>query len=178
MNPLTIYPGLFDKRVEFFAYQEDVYCFYDGMKLHYNEFTDAVMLKVINHMAMNPHLVKWVQDKTKLDFGGDFTKRYIYYWREKLNLTPDIDLDGTMNGCDFFACDEDVPMMLSINNGKPLSKREIEVLKEVTLPDKLIADHLHNSTETILSHFQNIRQKTGLHNKLELTQMACKQGII
>ena len=178
MNQSNIYPGLFDKRVEFFAVGGDVFCFYNRQTLNYNEFPNHIMLKVIEHMSLNPQLVKWVQQKTKLDFGGDFSKRYIYYIFGGLNHTADIDLDGSMNGCDFFQCDEDVPMVLTINNGKALSKREIEVLKEVTFPDKLIADHLHNSTETILTHFQNIRQKTGLHNKLELTQMACKEGII
>jgi len=128
-------------------------------------------------MVENPHYVKKVQN-TKKDFGGDFSKRYTYYIFGGLNLTPDIDLDGTMNGCDFFNCDEDVPMILTVNNGKSLSRREIEVLRTVTLPDKLIADQLHNSKDTILSHFQNIRFKTGLNNKPELTEMACKQGVI
>lgn len=175
-NP-SIYPGLMDSRVEFFAVENEVFCFHNKQTLTYDEFPGWITLAVINHMNENPQYVRKVQ-QTEKDFGGDFSKRYIYYIFGGLNLVPDIDEDGTFNPCDFYNCDEDVPMILSINNGKPLSKSEIRVLKGVTLSDKAIADNLFNSRETVLSHFQNIRSKTGLHNKLELTEMACKQGVI
>lgn len=177
MKSPTIYPGLLDKRVEFFAIDNEVYCFHGKQTLSYNEFPGWITLAVINHMNENPALVKKVQ-ATEKDFGGDFSKRYIYYIFGGLNLIPDIDVDGTINPCDFYNCDEDVPMILQVNNGKPLSKREIEVLRSVTLSDKAIADRRYTSRDTVITHFQNIRIKTGLTNKPELVEMACKQGVI
>lgn len=177
MNQPNIYPGLLNSSVEFFAIEDEVFCFHNKQTLSYDEFPGYITLAVISHMNENPQYVRKVQ-KTEKDFGGDFSKRYIYYIFGGLNLVPDIDEDGTFNPCDFYNCDEDVPMILSINNGKSLSKREIQVLKLVTMPDQLIADRLYNSRETILSHMQNMRSKTGLTNKSELTKLAVQQGVI
>jgi len=174
--PIGILPG--DNRVEFFAHDFDVLCFHNGKTWSYNEFPDYICLAVIAHMAENPHLVKEVQENTLMDFGGDFSKRYTYYIFGGLNLTPDIDLDGTMNGCDFFNCDEDVPMILSINNSNPLTKRQIDIMRNVTLPNKHIADRLHISILTVETHMQNIRVHTGLFDKSEMTAVAVKEGMI
>lgn len=178
MNLPSIYPGMIDKRVEFFAVDDEVFCTHNFKTLPYNQFPSHISLAVIGHMSENPHLVKFVQKKTKKDFGGDFSKRYTYYIFGGLNLTPDIDLDGTMNGCDFYNCDENVPVILSVNNGKSLTKTEVDLLKMVVRPTRVIANNLFRSYDTITTHIQNIQHKTGLASKTELTELACKQGII
>lgn len=82
MNQPHIYPGLFDKRTEFFAYNEDVYCFHDGKPMHYNEFPDHLHLSVLGHMSENPQYVKWVQEKSKRDFGGRLLQAlYLLHFR-------------------------------------------------------------------------------------------------
>lgn len=60
-----------------------------------------------------------------------------------------------------------------------LTPREIETIQRTLLPDKNIATDLNISYYTVLSHFKNIRLKTGLQDKLQLAYyLGTKQGII
>ncbi|QTE37524.1 helix-turn-helix transcriptional regulator [Mucilaginibacter gossypii] len=66
---------------------------------------------------------------------------------------------------------------IKIKNGVTLSPSEMEVFKRVMLADKVIADQLFISVETVKKHFQNIRRKTGLSNKIEIAIWATQTVI-
>ena len=59
-----------------------------------------------------------------------------------------------------------------------LSQKEREVIALLGLPDKLIADKLHMSENTVKAHQRNIRLKLGITNKTEMAILATKQGYI
>ena len=61
-----------------------------------------------------------------------------------------------------------------------LSEREIQVLEQLVhgLSNKEIADKLHISTHTVISHRKNITQKTGIKSQSGLTIYALSNRII
>jgi DNA-binding NarL/FixJ family response regulator len=63
---------------------------------------------------------------------------------------------------------------------KQLSDREVEILKLIVegLSKKEIADKLNISVNTVNIHRKNIMGKLNIHNAVELTKYAIKEGII
>lgn len=63
---------------------------------------------------------------------------------------------------------------------RSLSRRELEVLKLVAngLPAKAIAKELHISVKTVDRHKSNIMAKLEMHNQVDLTRYAIREGII
>ena len=61
-----------------------------------------------------------------------------------------------------------------------LSEREIEVLREVASgnANKLIADHLEISEETVKAHMRKILSKLGANDRTHAVAIALKRGII
>lgn len=67
-----------------------------------------------------------------------------------------------------------------VENNKGLSSREINVLREVVYgyTNKEIADHLHISFNTVLTHRKNIVAKLGIKTVPGLTFYAIMNGVI
>lgn len=68
------------------------------------------------------------------------------------------------------------PYDLLIDPG--LTKREQEILSNITLSDKIIALILHISERTVINHSVNIRRKTGCRSKAELADYAAQTKIV
>lgn len=69
-----------------------------------------------------------------------------------------------------------VPYDLLINPG--LTTRELEIMKYIVFPDKIIAALLNISIRTVVNHSVNIRSKTGCKSKSELVMYAAKQQYV
>lgn len=69
---------------------------------------------------------------------------------------------------------------LRTDTGAYLTAREIEVLKLIAsgMLDKEIADHLGISVNTVPMHTKNLRIKTGLFRKADLTRFATLKNLI
>jgi DNA-binding NarL/FixJ family response regulator len=69
---------------------------------------------------------------------------------------------------------------LSNNPAEILTKREKEIVVMISqgLTDKEIADKIHLSPLTIITHRKNILHKLGLKNKVELTRYAFSNNLI
>lgn len=61
-----------------------------------------------------------------------------------------------------------------------LTRREKEILKLIAqgLTDKEIAEQVHLSALTVISHRKNMLSKLGLKNKVELTRFAMENGLL
>lgn len=61
-----------------------------------------------------------------------------------------------------------------------LTERELEVLRELTasMTNEEIAEKLHISVNTVKRHLQNIMEKTGFENRLELAMNAKLLGLV
>lgn len=65
-------------------------------------------------------------------------------------------------------------------NSKPLSIREVEVLRLVAqgMSAKDVAKQLQISVKTVDRHKSNIMQKLNMHNQVELTRFAIRGGLV
>ena len=74
------------------------------------------------------------------------------------------------------------PVDLGFGNVNRLSmtERDLDVLRELTLgyTNEEIAEHLHISINTVRTHIQNMLNKTGYKNRLELVVNAASLGIV
>jgi DNA-binding NarL/FixJ family response regulator len=61
-----------------------------------------------------------------------------------------------------------------------LTEREIEVLREVAAgkANKMVAEHLAISEETVKAHMRNILSKLGANDRTHAVTIALKRGII
>jgi DNA-binding NarL/FixJ family response regulator len=61
-----------------------------------------------------------------------------------------------------------------------LTEREIEVLRQVAAgnANKIVADHLAISEETVKAHMRNILLKLGANDRTHAVTIALKRGII
>ena len=88
-------------------------------------------------------------------------------------------MDRTMAGESVYPLDPpDVPF--GRVRRADLTERELEVLRELTgsLTNEEIAERLHISANTVKRHIQNIMQKTGFENRLDLAMNARLLGIV
>jgi DNA-binding CsgD family transcriptional regulator len=75
--------------------------------------------------------------------------------------------------------DTEVAVAISRDELMSLSERERDVLRLISegLTDKIIAERLFISANTVRSHLERIRAKTGLHRRSELTRLAIELGL-
>lgn len=68
----------------------------------------------------------------------------------------------------------------STSNKIILTEREIEILEQISkgYTNKLIAENLYISTFTVKRHIENIYKKLQAHNRIELIEIARKNGIL
>lgn len=155
-------PGILTKEVEFFKVSEtEVMAIHDsGIKSFRNLpawIYEIVQRGMNNASATMDEMEAWVADH----FGG-------------LDPYADITINGEIGRPEYI----DTQKSFDLGNGSHLTSSELRVLKLIQLPNKLIADTLFLSVTTVESHWQNIRIKTGLLNKPELTHFATRNGII
>jgi DNA-binding NarL/FixJ family response regulator len=64
--------------------------------------------------------------------------------------------------------------------GADLSPRELEVLELLALgtTNRVLADQLHLSVNTVRNHVQQILVKLGAHSKLEAVAIAVREGVV
>jgi len=185
MKKQRIYAGMIDKGVEFFEDLDTriLYCSHDMRQYRWPHFPENVIAIVEKDMLDNPkklaQLVKWPNLRDE-----DRIYRYILCNFGGLDDTPDVDEHGNVHRSEYYECglrgkcpfEGKLCDSIKVQNGF-LTKAELEVLKYVRLPDKAIADKLNRSPETISTHLQNIREKTGESDKLNLALFAAEKGI-
>ena len=102
------------------------------------------------------------------------------FWYKEYDDHSLIDLmDRTMAGESVYPGDPpDVPFGKARRTN--LTERELQVLRELTgsLTNDEIAANLHISVNTVKRHLQNIMEKTGFENRLELAMNARILGLV
>jgi len=176
--------GLVDKAVEFFVHKNEVYCVHDGRSYSFEEIPQWIIDIVEMDMLKHPEALKALAQWENLD-NDDHIRQYIICRFGGIDDEPDIDTKGEVHEAEYFDCglrgtcrhEGKLCTAFKVSNGY-LTKMELAVLKLINLADKLIADHMCISVDTVITHQQNIRTKTGLKSKVELAIFAQKKGII
>jgi len=180
-----LYAGIADKGVEFFINRNDIWCFHAG-KIYkgYENIPEHIIEMVRQDMLKHPEALKSLAEWENLS-EDDYVRQYIYCRFGGMDEEPDIDKEGKINYTEYFDCglrgkckyEGRLCCTIKVDQGH-LTKTELKVLKRITLLDKEIASELYVSIDTISSHLQSIRAKTGLANKVELAVFAHKKGLI
>ncbi|WP_207425962.1 response regulator transcription factor [Pedobacter sp. SYSU D00535] len=179
-----ILPGLVDSAVEFFVDQHEVKCVHDGRTYSFENFPEWIIELVKEDMLQHPEAIKALASWENLH-ESEHVRQYIYCRFGGLDNDADIDVDRGIHYAEYFDCglrgsckyEGKLCCSVQVSNGY-LTKTEIEILKRISKANKLIADELCISCETVNSHIQNIMKKTGLAGKVELAIFATKKGMI
>lgn len=155
-------PGMLNDEVEFFAVAHDMVRAIHRMGIRKFDNLSPFIYQVLRKAMQNPDAtIQEMECFAYENCGG-------------LDTTPDIDMHGDMNFGEYIPEANTLPL----SNGRSLTYAQMRVLKLSAYPDKIIADKLCLSKTTVESHWQDIRDKTGLNNKTELAIFATKMGVI
>ncbi|TCV17096.1 regulatory LuxR family protein [Sphingobacterium alimentarium] len=185
MNKQKIYAGMIDKGAEIWEDFDTkiLWCSHNKRQYKWPFFPKKVIDLVKQDMLNNPDKIIYLNQWPNLR-REDRIYRYMLCNFGGLDDKPDFDKHGNVSRSEYYDCglrgkcqfEGKLCCSIKVSNGY-LSKSEIEVLKLIRLPDKLIADTLHRSPETISTHLQNIREKTGESDKVNLALFALSIGI-
>jgi len=182
------FAGMIDNGVEIFAKpgEMDVQCLNLGKVYEsYWEFPAWIREKLTEDLYKSPIALKTLKKNWKHLLVDEYPKQHAYCKYGGLDTNPDIDVDGNMGHSEFFDCgrrgkcksEGKLCCVMQVKFGV-LTKTEIEIIRMVIMPDKLIAEKLEISVTTVLTHWQNIRRKTGFRSKIEIAVFATKKGMI
>lgn len=182
-NHSKLIAGMVDQGVEFFVDQNEVKCIHNGRVYSYGEFPEWIMEAVQENMLKYPEAIKALAQWENLH-ESDYIRQYIYCRFGGLDFDPDIDKDRRFSFAEYFDCglrgkckyEGKLCCTIKVADGH-LTRTEMEVLRRIDEPDKLIADAMNISIETVNSHLQNIRRKTGFKNKPQMAIFAAQKGI-
>jgi len=182
----TIPAGLIDNQVEIFSINSAPYTVYKMQVFSFDRTPKHIINKLIDNMKSNPTGESSMARLTGSDDDIVKVKQWMICRFGRLDETPDIDFKGEIQDNEYVPC----PLrgeckeegkgccLLHVNAETVITKSEMNVLKEVLLPEKLIAEKLFKSPETIRRHMQTIRTKTRKANKAELVSWAKDHGVI
>ncbi|WP_437918546.1 response regulator transcription factor [Sphingobacterium sp. LRF_L2] len=180
------YAGMIDKAADFFKEGGKLYLSYGGCTKEWPDFDPRIMEIVQNDMLHYPEALKALASWENL-LPEMYEYRYIACRFGGLDDEPDIDENGIVHPSEYVPCklrgeckyEGKLCQAIKVANGV-ISKREMDVLRLIREDNKIIADRLNISTETVNSHIINIREKIGkdVDSKPKMAIWAGKKGII
>lgn len=178
--------GVMKGGTETFTFQNEPYTNYQGRTYSYDTTPKSRIRIYTSHMKANPKGERAMEAIVKSDNDKAKVRQWMMCRFGGMDDTPDIDANGVIQEAEYVPCPKRgvCPfegtgcVTVEVNQGVFLSKAELAVVRLSRLPDKLIADSLHISTETVKNHITNSRKKIGLESKLELVHWATIKGII
>ena len=184
MSSKRIYAGMIDKGAEFFNEGSKLFCVHDYKVHTWPNFPEHVLEVVRNDMMIHSDALESLSKWENL-LPSEYVYRYILCRFGGIDDEPDITEDGLISHTEYFECglrgkckyEGKLCCSIKVEHGV-LTKSELEILKRIKSADKAIADELCISPETVATHMQNIRRKTGLGNKVELAVFANEKGLI
>lgn len=179
-------PGLEDNAVEFYISENEIKCLHKGVPYFWGDFPEWIITKIEEDMLLNPDAVKalvsW--DITQRD---DMMRQYIICRFGGFDGNADISDNGSIEHVEYFECGRrgncsyEGKLCASIKVGNEhLTKQEINVIKKIATgkSNRIIADELCISEETVNTHNQNIQRKLGVKSKLEIIPWAVRRNIV
>lgn len=185
----TLPAGLLDTDFEFFndpADQEICHCLTGGQVYRVNEAPDYVLAAIDADMAKFP-----IKMEALVELGYETLEaqreKYCSCCFGAFDGQPDA-VNGELKHSEYWPCTlrGTCPVEgllcngLLVGDGKALSRREIDVLIELSKCklDKEIAGFLKISEETVKIHKKHIYEKSGLKTKMDLVLLAHQKNLI
>jgi len=179
-----IIAGLIDDGAEFFKHERKLYCTHAGKTHEWPNFPEKILEIIEDDMLKHPEALKALSEWENLP-PEDHVYRYIICRFGGIDDEPDIDPKGQIAHTEYFECgfrgkckyEGKLCCTIKAEYGN-LTKTELEVLKRASLSYKEIGDQLNISPDTVSTHMQNLRLKTGLKNTTQLAIYAMQKGVI
>ncbi len=179
-------PGLEDKSVEFYLFDNMIKCLHNGYRYLWSEIPSWIIEIVAKDMFQNKKAMKCLVEM-KLKRREQKLRQYIICQFGGFDGEPDINDKGEINYTEYFDCglrgscpyEGKLCATIKVANGY-LTKQELNVLKLVAIAkmNKEIAHMLNISEETVSTHNQNIQRKLGVDNKIDMASFAISKNII
>lgn len=189
MNTITKQPrgitfGLFDETIEFVTYNNELKVVHNGSGKDFEETPEWAKDILVEEMISDKVAMKCLKEWEGLE-EKDYLKQFTYCRRGGNDDAPDITPDGKLSAPEFVPCPKRDTCRFAGKLCKHLKTETgvltpslMKVIENVELPDKLIADKLFKSIDTINTQMTTIRQVTGCLNKIELTRWSIDKGIL
>lgn len=177
--------GITDQNIEVYYNDGDLYCIQKGETMKYNdwpaEFKAAFELKLIQ----DPVAIDSLATDMGITDSGEMLKQYIICTQGGWDSIPDLTTDGAI--CpEYWDCgrhgeckSEGKVCKLPKGPGGSLGHRETQVVYYVAhgLPDKLIADKMGITINTVKTHLGRIRSKLHAYNRIDIMRFAIKYNL-
>ncbi len=188
MNLITRLPaGLYCGGTETVTINDEPRTTFKGTPYSFNDTPKCRIALYSAHMKRNPIGEKAMEGITGSKDDKVKVKQWMMCRFGGLDDTPDIDENDNIQEAEYVPCAKRGGLCayegkgcctIEVSPGVFLSKAELSVVRLSYLPDKLIADQLFISTETVKNHITNSRKKIGLGSSKELVRWASIKGII
>lgn len=180
-----IYAGINCKGAEFLKTEDrQLICIHDRQIYFWPNFPKNIIQVIEDDMMKYPSALACLASWENL-LPEDYMRQYIACRFGGLDDQPDVTEDGQVLHAEYVSCrlrgqckyEGKLCLSLKAENGI-ISPAEIAVMKLVAQPIKIIADRLCITEETVKTHLKNIKEKTGMHDKLQVAIYAQKKGLI
>jgi len=178
--------GLFGKGTESFNIENEPYTSFRGTVTDFENTPECRIELYTSHMKSDPRGEKAMEKMTGSKNDRVKVRQWMMCRFGGLDNTPDIDGDDRIQEAEYVPCSKrgTCPFegagccTVEVYKGVFLSKAELAVARLLLDQDKIIADRLHISPETVKTHMINIRRKTGSLSRAQLVHWATNKGII
>lgn len=178
--------GLIGKGTETFAVGSEPYTIFGGITYPFDTTPKSRINIYVNHMRSNPKGERVMEEMTGSYNDTTKVKQWMLCRFGGMDNTPDIDENNRIQEAEYVPCSKRgvCPFegkgccTVEVSKNIFLSKAEMAVIRLIRLSDKMIANELFISNETVKTHIQNIRKKISAPSKLDVVYWAAIKGII
>jgi DNA-binding CsgD family transcriptional regulator len=179
--------GLLNHHYEFFAGPDlHGYCLTSGQVVHFDDFDEQLLIVIELQIAEYPIKVRAIHE---MGITGriNVIRQFLVCNYGGFDHLADM-IDGQLQATEYWPCPKRSTCAFNgiicdgvkTATGEFLSPREIQVTKLIAAGhlDKEIGLHLNIKLNTVTTHTKNIRRKTGLYRKADITGFAYKNNIV
>lgn len=185
MKSAQLPAGLEDSNLELYVHNNELKANYNGKKKLFIELPDEVKEPFEIEMIADKIAVKSLNDDMGIFESSEMLVQYTKCNYGGHDYQPDLCNGQTKR--EYWDCGnrgncpaEGKVCKLPEGDHGTLTPREFQITVKVAegLPDKLIADKLGISVNTLRSHLENIRRKLGAYNRTDIMKFAAKNNLI
>lgn len=180
--------GLLNDNAEFFSAGADqLYEVTSGRVVDFDHFDDSVLFAANNELHKYPLKLNALRKMTGTSNLSVNIKQFLICNYSAFDTVPDF-VDGLFKSTEYCPCPKrgfckfegTVCDDLKTDTGHFLSKREVQITRLIAkgFLDKNIAQALNLSLGTVTTHTRNIRIKTGLERKADITRFAFQKNLL
>lgn len=187
MNLVQRIPGgLISKATETFSIDNEPYTTFNRQIYSFEETPSCRIDIYMDHMKANQKGEKVMEEITGSNDDMVKVKQWMLCRFGGMDDTPDIDEFNRIQEAEYVPCSKRgmCPFegkgccTVEVSKDVFLSKAELAVTKLIEDQDKIIADKLCISTQTVKTHIQNIRKKLNKNSRTGVAVWAVVKGII